>query len=114
MKLRTFQARTMAKALEQVKRCLGRAFNQLRRSEDLISSGHPSFGAIPTDRTRLGMVVTLEPYWTANSPTVRQYLPEPALPTVVASARELEHFIDVARGQGDPRILSEIWSSPAL
>ena len=95
-----------------INRSVGKAFQQLKNTEQLIINGHPSFAHIPIDRPRLGVVATLEPYWSANSPLVRRLLPEPALPVTVASIRELERFVDVSRAHGDPTCLADVLRDP--
>lgn len=64
------------------------------------------------DRPRLGMVVTLEPYWWANSPFVRRLLPAPILPITVASIREVEQFVNVACALGTPDVLTDVFADP--
>jgi len=106
-------ARMGGNALEgDVQRSLGRAFRQVARTEQLLVDGHREFGAVPTDRPRLAVVVTLEPYWFANTPFIRRFLSEPAMPVTVASIREVEHFVDFVRGGADPDVLGDVLSDP--
>lgn len=93
-------------------RSLGRAFRQLRRTEQLIADGDPAFSVLPTDRPRIAIIATLEPYWSANSTHIRQLLPEPPLPVTVASIREVEHLVDVIRTHGGPQVLREVLADP--
>lgn len=95
-----------------IDRSLGRAFKQLGRTEQHVAGGHRQFAAIPTDRPRIGIIATLEPYWSANSPFVRQLLPEPPLPVTVASIREVERLVDVVRFHGDAAVLGEVLADP--
>jgi len=69
---------------------LNGAFKQIDRSVQKIGEGHQSFSQIPRDRNLVGLVVTAEPLYSANSPTVRSLLHSPSIPTLVASMREVE------------------------
>jgi hypothetical protein len=83
------------KLKDDVKRRLGKAYEQVQRTDELLSGGHSAFAEIPADRPRIAIVVTLEPYWAANSPFIAEFLPEPPIPTSVASVRALERLVDV-------------------
>ncbi len=85
---------------DDVKRCLGKAFEQLDRTEELIRDRHLDFVGIPTDRRHVGLVVTLAPYWHANTPMIRRLLAEPTIPTTVASIREVEYLVTLIREHG--------------
>lgn len=91
-----------------IKRCVGKAYLQVERTDRLLSEGHSAFAEIPTDRPRIGIVATLEPYWAANSPFMGALLPSPALPTTVASVREVERLVDVVSVLGGPQPLVDI------
>jgi hypothetical protein len=54
-----------------IQRAIGKGFDQVSTTESLLREDHPAFSRIPKDRRRVGLVVTLEPYWSANSPMVR-------------------------------------------
>jgi hypothetical protein len=95
-----------------VKRCLGKAYDQITNTNELLNAGHPAFSEIPADRPRLGIAVTLEPYWAANSPFVAEFLPEPQIPTTVASARAFEHLINVLCAKGGPEPLLAVLRNP--
>lgn len=95
-----------------VKRCLGKAYDQLATTHELLNARHPAFSQIPADRPRLGIAVTLEPYWAANSPFLAEFLPEPLIPTTVASARAFEHLVDVLRAKGGPEPLLAVVQDP--
>ncbi len=95
-----------------VQRCIGKAYGQVARTNGLLNDGHPSFAAIPTDRPRIAIVATLEPYWGANSQFLGEFLPEPPIATTVASLRALERLVDVLRAVGDPSPLLEVLADP--
>ena len=90
---------------EDIKRCIGKAYTQVERTEVLLSGNHAAFASIPTDCPRLAIVATLEPYWAANNPFLAGFLPEPEIPTIIASARELERLVDLVRVVGGPQPL---------
>lgn len=109
----TALARIGADQLAQdVKRCLGKAFDQIAATNDLLSARHPAFSQIPADRPRIGVAVTLEPYWAANSPFLAEFLPEPPIPTTVASARAFEHLVNALRTIGGPNPLLTVLEDP--
>ena len=74
-------------------RAIGVSFRQINRTEDCIARGLPEFARIPTDRPRIGITVTLDPFYIANSPLIRQHLPSVSIPTVVAASREIEALV---------------------
>jgi hypothetical protein len=109
------RARIGANDLEEsLHRCLGKAFRQIDRTDHLLADHHPAFATIPTDRPRIGIVATLEPYWNTNGTFLRRFLPTPALPTTVASIREVEQLVTVIEANGGPEILAKIASDPEL
>jgi hypothetical protein len=91
-----------------IERCLGKAYAQVARTEELLSQGHPAFIDIPVDRPRVAIVATLEPYWAANTPFVGKFLPVPAIPTTVASMRAIERLVDVVTALGGPQPLVDV------
>lgn len=59
---------------ETITNVIGGAVQQLVRSDAAISNRNPAFAHIPTDRPRIGIVTTAEPYYLANStPGTRTY-----------------------------------------
>lgn len=91
-----------------IQRAVGKAFDQINRTETLLREDHPDFKSVPTDRPRLGLVVTLEPYWMANSPFVREILPDTLVPTMACSVRELEHFVALSLGGRGAAVLRDV------
>ncbi|MFG1872257.1 hypothetical protein [Micromonospora arborensis] len=86
---------------------LGDAFKQLGRTMEKIRAGLPEFAHIPIDRPIVGMVATLDPWYIANS-FGRAFLPTPALPTVVASVRDIEHLVGIGQRRPASTVLAEI------
>ncbi|HXL19367.1 MAG TPA: hypothetical protein VN961_17770, partial [Streptosporangiaceae bacterium] len=93
---------------DSFKRTLGKAFDQINRTYRAIRASVPEFSAIPADRPILGLVTTLDPWYMANSGLARTLLPTPEIPTMVASARALEHLIAIGQRQPAAPILAEI------
>ncbi|WP_326847367.1 nuclease-related domain-containing protein [Streptomyces kaniharaensis] len=83
----------LAFGVDETVRKIGKAYEQINRTEQLIANGHPDFAAVPKDRPRHGIVVTLEPFPIANAPFPTPGLPSTALPVTVASAQEIEHLV---------------------
>lgn len=95
-------------------RTIGEGFEQLQQTYGLIRDRHPAFASVPLDRPVLGMIVTLEPYWMANSPLLRDLMtvPAPSIPTMVASCRDLEHVVGAWSGGGAASTLLEVYTDP--
>jgi hypothetical protein len=71
---------------------LGKAVRQLRATATALDSGERGFEQIPTDRPCVGIIVTAEPHYLANSPWARTGVELPPFPTLVASLREVEQL----------------------
>jgi hypothetical protein len=76
---------------DSLKGRLNRAIGQLHRAAAAIGT-NPAFDRVPNDRPKIGLVVTAEPYYWANSGIVRSLLEQPSVPTLMASIRELEYM----------------------
>jgi hypothetical protein len=85
-----------AKLADEFKGILSKAVRQLNTSAFLIRSRQPGFEDLPTGRPLLGLVVTMEPFHTVNTPFTRDYLPACDIPFRVCSALELEQLVTVA------------------
>jgi len=96
---------------DRIKALLEKAVGQLRRSSAAIEDRVPEFSHIPGDRPRIGVVVTSEPYYLANTPMVRSLLPEGDLPLLTASLRELEHLVGLPTAAIEEQLL-EIVQDP--
>jgi hypothetical protein len=99
---------------EDIERCTGKAYAQVARTEELLTQGHSAFADIPTDRPRIAIIATLEPYWAANTTFVGKFLPDPVIPTTVASVRAIEHLVDVVTVLGGPQPLIDIVTDEEL
>jgi hypothetical protein len=76
--------------VKQANTVLGKAFGQIRNNADEIRAGNPAYAHIPADRPLVGLVVTAEPFYTANTPPVREVLPDLGIPIMTISLREFE------------------------
>jgi hypothetical protein len=81
---------------ETLGRMLGHGVEQLNTSASLIRNRQPGFDNVPSDRSMVGLVVTMEPFHTVNTPFVAGYLPLCDIPFRVCSALELEQLVTVA------------------
>jgi len=79
----------------ELDRTVGRAFQQLDNTAELVRSGHPALANIPASNPIYGLVVTLAPYHFANTPFARSALSgsAPSIPVAVASMQEFERFV---------------------
>lgn len=93
---------------EDIERCIGKAYAQVSRTDELLRKGHSAFADIPTDRPRIAIIATLEPYWAANTPFMGKFLRDPLVPTTIASVRAIEHLVDVVTALGGPQPLIDI------
>lgn len=87
---------------------LNKAIAQLRRSSSALEAGLPEFAHIPRDRRRVGIVVTAEPYYLANSPLMRSHLTGAPFPTLTASLRDLEFLVCLPPEEIERQILAII------
>ncbi len=72
---------------------LSAAVKQLNRTSWLIDDGHARFAHLPAALPRVGLIVTAEPIYAGNSPQLRPYLADAAMPTLVVSLRDLERLV---------------------
>ena len=84
---------SVADALDRV---LSHAVRQLNISASMARSRAKGFEAIPDDRPMIGLIVTMEPFYTVDAPFTRSYLPKCDIPFRVCSALELEHLVTVS------------------
>lgn len=91
----TLAAKSGDPALESiVKRSITHGRDQIDKTARLISGGDSAFRHIPADRRLIGLVVTAEPFYLANS-GIPEYGQHGEVPTLVASLREIEHLVAV-------------------
>jgi hypothetical protein len=84
-------------ARSEIERMLAKGIAQLERADELIERGHSAFVHIPTDRPRVGALITMEDFHVVNStshaPVSRR--DRPALPITIASAGQIEYWVTV-------------------
>ncbi|WP_433521653.1 hypothetical protein ACQPZ2_30730 [Nocardia pseudovaccinii] len=86
-----------AEAGEELARKLQKAHHQINVTDELITQRHPAFADIPTDRPRVGLVVTMEPFDAVNMPWIHQMIvtaPQ-RIPTTIASVHDLERLVTI-------------------
>lgn len=79
--------------VDRSQQLINKAIGQLERSVAEMDARNPLFGHIPTDRPRIGVIVTAEPHYLANSGWMRDLLNPSSFPTIVASLRDVEHLM---------------------
>ncbi|MGW0501195.1 hypothetical protein ACWD0Z_39000 [Streptomyces sp. NPDC003007] len=81
--------------VDELKRMLGRAYEQIDHTAALIASGRKEFAGVPADRPVHGLIVTMEPFHIVNAPVQRPLLPATTVPVTVCSISELENMVTV-------------------
>lgn len=74
---------------------IGKAADQIARTEAALDIGLPEFEHIPTDRPRIGLIVTGEPHHLANSPWMRDLFSHPPMSMLTASLRDIEMLVSL-------------------
>lgn len=90
---------------------IGKGFTQIEGTAAKIKDRHPAFAAIPDDRRVLGLVVTREPFPTANWPDVHRLFPAISIQTSITGIAELERIVTMTDTTVD-RFLCEIADDP--
>lgn len=90
---------------------IGNGFTQIERTATKIKGRHPAFAAIPDDRRVLGLVITREPFPTANWPGVHRLFPAISIPTSITGIAELESIVTMTDTTVD-RFLCAIADDP--
>jgi hypothetical protein len=85
----------------EIDRSVGRATKQIERTDRLIADGHPSFKGIPSNLTRYGLFVTLEPYWTETNPYFDRLINPSSVTSTIASSRQIERLVATSIECGD-------------
>jgi hypothetical protein len=71
-----------------------KAFGQIEKTNQKIEEGNAAFSHIPTDRPRMGLIVTMERFSFSNWPEIRARLNiSPPITTCVGSSEELELLV---------------------
>ncbi|MER8225415.1 hypothetical protein ABTZ58_33650 [Streptomyces sp. NPDC094143] len=81
--------------VDELKRMLGRAYEQIDHTAALIASGREEFAKVPADRPVHGLIVTMEPFHIVNAPVQRPQLPATTVPVTVCSISELENMVTI-------------------
>ena len=95
---------------------VGRAYEQIDVTAELIEKDRPKTATIPRDRPLRGLVVTLEPFHMVNTIFFDDVLERPSTPTLVVSAHELEGTLAVLQNAPDTgaRLLTALTPSNGL
>ncbi|MGR4010998.1 hypothetical protein [Leucobacter sp. 1207-22] len=72
---------------------LSQGIDQLNRTAALIKADRPEFNEIPNDRPRIGILVTLGAFLSANDTLVRDRLSTPDIPTAILDIELLEGLV---------------------
>ncbi|MGW0298141.1 hypothetical protein ACWDYK_15750 [Streptomyces anthocyanicus] len=81
--------------VDELKRMLGRAYEQIDHTAALIASRRKEFAGVPADRPVHGLIVTMEPFHIVNAPVQRPQLPTTTVPVTVCSISELENMVTI-------------------
>jgi hypothetical protein len=100
-------------AVQTISKKLEYAYEQINTTFKEIKSGNSSFAAIPRDRPMIGLVVTAEPCYLANTDDVRKMLPDTEIPVLTVSLREIE-FLSSLPGEVIGDALVRITNDPEL
>lgn len=83
---------------EELSRMLGKAFEQINKTSQLMDEGQAELAIIPSSLPRIGLVITMEDFHVANSAFVRNlYRTDEGIPAFVASIAELEWAVTLQR-----------------
>ncbi|MEU4450106.1 hypothetical protein AB0F44_02190 [Nocardioides sp. NPDC023903] len=88
---------------------LVKGVDQLITTAGLLAEGRPEFAHIPTDRPLVGILVTAEPFYMANTPWVRdEVLSRGDIPITVASLSDIERMVCLSTDDVERRLLKMI------
>ena len=94
-----------------IKHAIGEAVDQLAVTDAVMVEGRQEFQHLPRDRPRVGVVVTSEPLYLANSTPARDLVPTTRFPTITASLRDIEMLVTLPADKIEDH-LSEILHDP--
>jgi hypothetical protein len=100
-------------AMDDLKKKLGRAYEQLNNTDDLIAKAHPDFAHIPDNLPRRGLIVTLESFAIANAKPITDLHIKPNIPTSVCSSLDIELLVTL-QGQSVGEFFDEFMADPAM
>lgn len=69
-----------------------KAFKQLDENASNIQGGNEFYAHIPNDRPLIGLVVTAEPLYNANDPSILDSIKKPKIPVLTLSLRDIENL----------------------
>jgi len=95
-------------AIDTIAYRLDAAMRQIRSTNSEIEALNPAFGHIPSDQPRIGIVVTAEPFYTANSQFMREKMNTCPIPTIIASLREIEHIVCIDPADLEGRLVAVV------
>jgi hypothetical protein len=87
---------------------LNKGVKQLSNTARLITERHPAFAHIPADRPIIGLLVTMEPFHTVNTPFVSGALDGCTIPYRVASSEEIEALVRLGADDIGQRLLEHM------
>ncbi|GAA3686285.1 hypothetical protein GCM10023081_24550 [Arthrobacter ginkgonis] len=90
-----------------LKTAIGKAREQIKKSSGLVREGHSEFSAIPSGLSQIGIIVTAEPIYSANDYLFNEELPDPGIPCLTISLKELE-LLTALGSQMMVQVLSKI------
>jgi hypothetical protein len=79
--------------MKSVEESISRGIQQLNRSHQDIEDIAKAHGALDTSKPRLGLVVTLEPFYVSNNPLLQELIPSSRVPVGVISVSDLESLV---------------------
>lgn len=88
---------------EIIDRYIGGAYKQLASNAAEIKNANPAFAHIANDRPLVGLVVTAEPFYSANERSIRSRFPDPGIPVLTASLSDIELLASLS-----PEMLGEV------
>jgi hypothetical protein len=90
-----------ARSSQELSRMLGKAFQQINTTSQLMDEGQPELSLIPSSLPRIGLVVTMEDFHVENSTFIRSlYRTDEGIPAFVVSITELEWAVSLRRPLG--------------
>lgn len=87
---------------------LNKGIGQLSNTARLITERHSDFAHIPADRPIIGLLVTMEPFHTVNTPFVAKSLDGCTVPYRIASAEEIEALVRLHADDLGQRLLDHM------
>jgi hypothetical protein len=106
------------RAADELKRMLRKGVDQLENTDSAIAKGAPEFAHIPTDRPRVGLLVTITDFNVATNAPIRTFAGlESDFPYVIASMGDIEQAVVNAHDIGEivlKAALADPWTGNTL